>query len=286
MSKASEKRKHPRVPARGVSAHVNFADKSNPCAVLDISAGGMLVETQEPLPAGIPVAVNLAQPGWTRVLRLPGRVVWALAPRAASKKGTAPGMRIRFDPLESDPAQMLLELLHTLGIGETPPPEQVDGVATLPPAPPSHKPSPPRPEAPVVASRALSFRAAASGEVATQTLPGARMQELTLGDIVARISRADVPKVATPQVSEAGKPHPSAPRFLGQEDEAKVSAQVRGLKLQLAELQAVLDARDRELADARDALQAKHLLLEKAERERRAAETAIQRLSMQLASRR
>jgi hypothetical protein len=309
MSK-SEKRKHPRVWGRGVGAHVNFADRSTPCSIQDISAGGMLVESDEPLPAGIPVAVNLARPGWTRTLRLPGRVVWALAPKAAAKKGLAPGMRIRFDPLDSDSAEMLLELLHELGIGETPPPERANPVDTLPPfkdlpktgrAPsktevPAARTSS-RSEVPAGAPPTRTFRGAAEvdapgatkaprGAPDTQTLPGHRTQELSLKDIVAHISKVEMPAV----VIEKGKPAADTILIQGPPPEVtgdmqKLTEQVRALTLQLDALQRTLEAREVELAEARDALNTKELALEKADRERRAAETAIQRLSMQLAAR-
>lgn len=329
MAKASEKRKHPRVTARNVGAHVNFADRSTPCQILNISAGGMLVESAEPLPAGIPVAVNLAQPGWTRVLRLPGRVVWALAPKAAAKKGKTPGMRIRFDPLSLDTAQMLLELLHSLGIGETPPPDRVandtlDPQDTLPPPggraksqkdvpqakppsrldvpaqgkPPSRVdvPVPPRTssraDVPAGAPQTRTIRGAPQvdgraplGAPSTETLPGPRTQELSLGDIVAHISKVDVPAVKIS--TRKGADDATALNLLPDEGSLlKLTSQVKGLKLQLDELQRALEDRERELAQTRDALAEKQLALEKADRERKAAETAIQRLSMQLAARR
>jgi PilZ domain len=317
MGKSSEKRKHPRVAAKNVGAHVNFADRSTPCQILNISAGGMLVESAEPLPAGIPVAVNLAQPGWTRVLRLPGRVVWALAPKAAAKKGKPPGMRIRFDPLALDTAEMLLELLHSLGIGETPPPERVandtlDPLETLPPpggrprsrqdVPQARPPSrvdvpqakpPSRVDVPAGAPQTRTIRGAAQvdglraplGAPGTETLPGPRTQELSLGDIVAHISKVDVPVVKI----SSKKPTDDATALNLLPDEGsllKLTSQVKGLKLQLDELQRALEDRERELTEARDTLAEKQLALEKADRERKAAETAIQRLSMQLAARR
>jgi hypothetical protein len=317
MSKASEKRKHPRVPAKNVAAHVNFADRSSPCLIQDISAGGMLVESDEPLPAGIPVAVNLARPGWTRVLRLPGRVVWALAPKAAAKKGRAPGMRIRFDPLDLDAAEMLLELLHELGIGETPPPDRSSAEDTLPPfsqltprphsrtelpqvKPPSRVDVPrtsSKAEVPAGAPQTRTYRGASEvdaaeekapiGAPSTQTLPGHRTQELSLKDIVAHISKVDVPQVVLGKMKKPGDTtvlaDPAAELGAGSDT---LHQQVQALSLQLASLQRALEERERELAEVKDALHTKQLALEKADRERKAAETAIQRLSMQLASRR
>src|SRR6185295_12394814 len=115
MVSGADKRKYPRVQARNVSAHLNVTDTSSPCVIQNISAGGVFIETREALPVGMPVAVNLARPGWSQVLGLTGRVVWALAEKTALRKGTVPGMRIKFDPLPPEAADRLGELLAELG---------------------------------------------------------------------------------------------------------------------------------------------------------------------------
>jgi|CXWL01.1.fsa_nt_gi Tfp pilus assembly protein PilZ len=120
---ANDKRRYPRVQARNVSAHLNVASQSSPCTIQNISAGGLFIQTAEALPVGMPVAVNLARPGWTKVLQLTGRVVWAMAERTAAKKGTVPGMRIKFDPLPADNARQLMVLLTDLGAFDSIPPE-------------------------------------------------------------------------------------------------------------------------------------------------------------------
>src|SRR5690242_15488227 len=134
MASGADKRRYPRVQARNVSAHLNVADKSSPCVIQNISAGGVFIETREALPVGMPVAVNLARPGWPRVLKVTGRVVWALAEKTAAKKGTVPGMRIRFDPLSKESATRLVGLLQELGAPEGPPPpmRKDSGVITEP----------------------------------------------------------------------------------------------------------------------------------------------------------
>lgn len=119
----NDKRRYPRVQARNVSAHLNVASQSSPCTIQNISAGGLFIQTGEALPVGMPVAVNLACPGWTKVLQLTGRVVWAMAERTAAKKGTVPGMRIKFDPLPTDNARQLMVLLTDLGAFDSIPPE-------------------------------------------------------------------------------------------------------------------------------------------------------------------
>jgi DNA repair exonuclease SbcCD ATPase subunit len=125
------------------------------------------------------------------------------------------------------------------------------------------------------------------GAPSTQTLPGHRTQELSLKDIVAHISKVDLPAVVIGPASKAGDAtliHP--PAHAGFTELAQLEAQVRALKAQMDELAHALEERERELAEAKDQLHGKQLALEKADRERKAAETAIQRLSMQLASRR
>src|SRR5882724_1439391 len=122
MASGADKRKYPRVQARNVSAHLNVADRSAPCVIQNISAGGVFIETRDALPVGMPVAVNLARPGWSAVLKVTGRVVWALAEKTAQRKGTVPGMRIKFDPLPKAIAGRLTELLRELGAPSGPPP--------------------------------------------------------------------------------------------------------------------------------------------------------------------
>ena len=47
MASGADKRKYPRVQARNVSAHLNVTDKSSPCVIQNISAGGVFIETRE-----------------------------------------------------------------------------------------------------------------------------------------------------------------------------------------------------------------------------------------------
>lgn len=69
-------------------------------------------------------------------------------------------------------------------------------------------------------------------------------------------------------------------------DSPRLIVQVQGLLMQLGELQSLLELREKELSSLRDRLQVKEEALDKSDRERKAAELAIQRLAMQLASRR
>lgn len=249
-----------------MSAHLNVTDKSSPCVIQNISAGGVFIETREALPVGMPVAVNLARPGWSRVLKVTGRVVWALAEKTAQKKGTVPGMRIKFDPLSKETASRLGELLSELGAPDSPaPPTRKDpGVIT---EPSSVKAIQERlekvqsgPKYPVVKDPAMSAPNAPR-KLKLEKRPDDATMPARVGDLAAVF----------------GKPSDEAPRLI---------VQVQGLLMQLGELQQQLETRERELQTLKVELSAKDAALEKSDRERRAAELAIQRLSMQLASRR
>lgn len=276
MASGADKRKYPRVQARNVSAHLNVTDRSSPCVIQNISAGGVFIVTREALPVGMPVAVNLAKPGWAQALSLTGRVVWALAEKTAQKKGTVPGMRIKFDPLPKGTAAQLSELLSSLGApsGSPAPPTKKDpGVITEPSSIKSiqerHQatafPLVREPETTPPGAPAASKKKPASADKKPSTLDGRRLDDATLparvGDLAAVF----------------GKPHDEAPRLI---------VQVQGLLMQLGELQQQLELREREVTALRAELSAKDIAMEKLDRERKAAELAIQRLSMQLAARR
>jgi hypothetical protein len=298
MAAGADKRKYPRVQARNVSAHLNVSDRSTPCVIHNISAGGVYIETKDALPVGMPVAVNLARPGWTRVLKLTGRVVWALAERTAQRKGTIPGMRIKFDPLTRETAGRLVELLKQLGAPEGPPPptSKDSGTITQPVgikdiqsrleespfplvrapdlSPPKKGASAPRfsPPTPNTSPPKKGASAPRFSPPTPNTSPpkkGAKAPH--------RPDDATMPARVGELAAVFGKPSDSAPRLI---------VQVQGLLMQLGDLQQQLETREREVQALKSQLSAREQQLEKAERERRAAELAVQRLSMQLAARR
>lgn len=275
-----EKRKYPRVAAKNVSAHVNVADQSSPCEIQDISAGGMFIATQETLPVGMPVAVNLAQPGWSRALKLAGRVVWAMAERTAQRKGGVPGMRVKFDPLPREAAEQLQGLLSALGAEVSPPPVVAEEARPL---------FVPPPKDPAIITQPVSLKEiqarisqinipvvaplSAASKVPDTTIP----QKIDPSTFNTAPSSAHAPK---PNKSSQGGQAASTPMV--ESEPGKLMVQVQGLMMQLGELQSRLELRERELESVREKLREKETELSKADRERKAAELAIQRLSMQL----
>ena len=87
-------------------------------------------------------------------------------------------------------------------------------------------------------------------------------------------------------------PVASAPRFpnagigIATPDSPRLIIQVQGLLMQMGDLQSQLETREKELIELRERLKVKEEALDKSDRERKAAELAIQRLAMQLAARR
>ncbi len=290
-----DKRRYPRVQAKNVSAHLNVADQSSPCTIQNISAGGIFIETPEALPVGMPVAVNLARPGWTKVLRLSGRVVWAMAARTAAKKGTLPGMRIKFDALSHANAADLMTLLGDLGAADSPPPQvmaEEEVRKTLP-------------KDPAAITQPVSLKEI-QARVSQIDIPIVVVEDATgpsMKPVASTISApayrpsapraprasSPVPLVLPPQPSaQASAPRTSyaAPQHIATPDSPRLIVQVQGLLMQMGELQSQLEHRERELNEVREKLREKEEALDKADRERKAAELAIQRLAMQLAARR
>ena len=281
---SKDKRRYPRVHAKNVSAHLNVADQSSPCVIQNISAGGIFIETSEALPVGMPVAVNLARPGWTKVLRLSGRVVWAMAARTAAKKGTLPGMRIKFDALSQANASDLMMLLQDLGAVDSPLPlvlaeDQVRHAL---------------PRDPAAITQPVSLKEI---QARVSKLPIAKPDDATVVVTKSIASTITSPAYQPPATrayspSPPVQPIPSSPRYptpgvgIAMPDSPRLIVQVQGLLMQMGDLQSQLEHREKELVELRERLKVKEEALDKSDRERKAAELAIQRLAMQLAARR
>src|SRR5689334_8271342 len=113
---AANKRKHPRVRARGVAANLRAQEVlKTGCVVENISAGALMVRTDQALEAGTPVVMDLVRPGMKKLLKLSGRVV-GRAERAPNSPSTVPGLRVQFDPMPDETVDRLQQLLRDLGL--------------------------------------------------------------------------------------------------------------------------------------------------------------------------
>lgn len=111
-----QKRHAPRVRARGLAVHVSTAGKRLPCVAENISIGGLFVRTDEELPVGTDVRLDVVRPGWKKVLTLGARVVSRIDPSTAQVKRMRPGIGMQFFSLVADQRTRLQGLLEELGI--------------------------------------------------------------------------------------------------------------------------------------------------------------------------
>jgi Tfp pilus assembly protein PilZ len=143
------RRKNPRVRARGLAVHINAAGQRHPCVVENISLGGMFVRTDRLEHVGTGVAVLLVKPGWKKQLSLTARITSRIDGIAG--KARVPGLGLQFTALDGDAHDRLRSLLHQLGApddqAEVPVPD--DSIAAelrpLPPEAPVARPVRPMP---------------------------------------------------------------------------------------------------------------------------------------------
>src|SRR5215468_3748256 len=107
-------RKHRRVRARSVAAHLTAGETEIDGEVESISQSGLFVRSEELLFVGAKVKIDLARTGGKGLLSLSGVVADTLEADRAASLGRKTGMGISFDPI-GDPA--LKERLERL-LGE------------------------------------------------------------------------------------------------------------------------------------------------------------------------
>jgi uncharacterized protein (TIGR02266 family) len=84
--------------------------------VENISGGGAFLRTEEVLPLGALVDVDLLAPGMKRTLRVRGRVVVSVPMLEAALRRTSPGMGIQFEGLTAETAERLQDLLKAFEV--------------------------------------------------------------------------------------------------------------------------------------------------------------------------
>lgn len=82
--------------------------------VENISAGGLFVKSDDLLPIGSPIALELMDGAPSAPLKLTGRVVGHVTRWQAKTHGRTPGMGIQFDPLTAESQKRLDKLLASL----------------------------------------------------------------------------------------------------------------------------------------------------------------------------
>jgi len=101
QDRASEKRVSPRIPVT-LTAHCRIGTRHLKDAVVDLSQGGLYLETREAAPVGTPVRLALALPaaGGADICTLVG----AVARRELDARGRQKGLGVAFAEAEMEPS--------------------------------------------------------------------------------------------------------------------------------------------------------------------------------------
>ena len=237
LARKQDRRRFTRIPVRQLrssvlSPWVGFTD----VWVVDLSLGGAFLRTPKPLPVGETMCLELPR-SHDEPLRLPTRVV-------SSREVGRTGIGVCFDELDPASLAELRELLLTLA-----PPGVALEVAASEPL--ERTRVAPRPSAPVVPLAQVLARAEDSERTAVTPIPSAPLApSLEWDPSVARESRPLPSAPSIPPLDWALEgPRPSAPT------PSKVQlleGHVKGLLIQVVDLQTELDAKTREVDALRE----------------------------------
>ncbi len=217
---------------RGVVAHVRGPSAAFACQVENLSAGGLFLRTEQQLPQGTALQIDLVKPGGRKPLHLAGLVAGVI---------TAEG--VQFTEIEADEADRLEELLTALGI------DRVHAVV----APELRRTNPGGAEQVPWALAAPAARAPAQGAGRAARGQGpAGDPEAILRDISEALEADEAPlatsKPALPPQPAAPPPPNAEPQ---QSEAARLMTQIRGLLFQLTDVQGRLRQRESEVQDLR-----------------------------------
>jgi len=113
---SKEKRKFTRVRPRGIMAHVRAPTSAFACQVENLSAGGLFLRTEQQLPRGTGLQIELVKPGGRKPIELAGLVAGVITPEEAATARFIPGLGVQFTEIDADEANRLEELLTALGV--------------------------------------------------------------------------------------------------------------------------------------------------------------------------
>ena len=250
------RRKHPRVKALGLSAHLRSLEGRRPCLVENVSLGGIFVRTDRLEQVGTELFVDLLRPGWKKMLTVLARTssrVDVIEGRASRRM---PGMGLQFVRLDEKQHERMRALLRELGASD----EEaelllaVDESATLAEVElepellaldaPGEPIALPRGGQPVW-QQVQMVAEAIDGELENTHLPPP-------GPLI--VEDAEIPRVRT------------QPARLTMEDAERLQIQIRGLVMQLSEVQQQLAQRDGEIERLREELDLTREALRRAQR--------------------
>ena len=246
---ASNRRRFPRVRARGVAAHLRTVHGRNACQVENVSLGGLFVRTDRLEEVGEEIFVDLVRPGWKRQLTLAARITSRFDALDGRLSQRMPGMGLQFLRLDDKQHDRLRQLLRELGAPEEEP------EITLPDEEAEEE------------LRALDLDVPASAEpLDPQPQPAWQQVQMAAASVEEAISSA---------LHDANLPPPAPvvlerPQADKKEDLATINArltmQIRGLVMQLSDAQTQLSERDLVIKRLKDELETARSALERAVR--------------------
>jgi Tfp pilus assembly protein PilZ len=128
-SSRAGRRKHHRVKPKGLVAIV-LGDREKMSPVDDVSRGGLFLRTEEALPLGAAISMELRRADRATAVPLSGRVVRQV-PDGASTAEAAHGLGILFDPMAPEVEAELVKMLEEAGHVEVAPPPLPSGLRTI-----------------------------------------------------------------------------------------------------------------------------------------------------------
>ncbi len=97
------KRTHPRASVR-VEVYYNYGSDFVSDYMLNVSRGGLFVETFSPQEIGTEIDLKFSLPTFSRIFNIKGKVVWK---RPAGQGSGPPGMGIQFVEMDDEDARLI-----------------------------------------------------------------------------------------------------------------------------------------------------------------------------------
>lgn len=242
---SNNRRRHTRVRARGVAAHLRTERGRNACQVENVSMGGIFVRTDRLEEVGEEIFIDLVKPGWKRQLTLNARITSRVDALDGRLSRRMPGMGIQFLRLDEKQHDRLRSLLRELGA----PDEDLE--VTLPDESAEQElraleldESSAEPEEPFDPQPQPLWQQ-------VQMVEAERRERALVDDIEGALRDADLPPPG-PVVMEFEGPR-QEPRKVASPgpdlsaDNARLMLQIRGLVMQLSETQQQLSQREQEV---------------------------------------
>jgi Tfp pilus assembly protein PilZ len=253
----ANRRKHPRVHARALSAHLRSLEGRRRCLVENVSLGGIFVRTDQLEEVGTELFVDLLRPGWKKMLTVLARTTSRVDVIDGRASRRTPGMGLQFVRLDEKQHERMRALLTELGARD----DEADLTIAID-------------DGPTLGDEAeAELRALGSSEPPVPLPAGgqplSQQVHLVSEAIEGELKDAYLPPPAPLAVEEARVPRLRRdPSRLTAEESERLQTQLRGLSMQLSDAQQQLALREGEIERLREELELTREALRRAQRGR------------------